>query len=43
MRYMELVPLKCNKCGTEFLALVRDGEVKCPNCGAVDQITIEER
>jgi DNA-directed RNA polymerase subunit RPC12/RpoP len=39
---MELVPLKCSKCGEEFLTLLKEGEVVCPKCGTTDYITIEK-
>ena len=39
---MELIPLKCNECGAEFLALLKDGKIECPKCGKVDYLTTEE-
>lgn len=39
---MELVGIKCNKCGTEFMVMAKEGEIVCPECGNVDYLQVED-
>lgn len=38
---IELVPLKCKVCKTEFFTKLKSGIVECPHCKNTDEMTVK--